>query len=414
MADASWDLQLRVAERRSNRAVLRIARIGPRRPGSGAALWYRFEGEPLPPALDLLDAFVLAFLFEAMRRGRNLRVHGPVSGRLLANLRELQEIWCRWRPRDLTAIEIIPDRIVDRVTPEASGAIACVSGGVDSLATLQRHRGGGQGPLKAGLLAAGFDIPLGDAAGFRRAEAGVRAVLDSAGLPLATVATNWRDVACGDWELEHGAALAACLTQFAGRHGCGLIAADLPVDIPHPPWGNNPVTTPLLSGAMAIVHDGAGLTRPDKVALLAGWPAALRHLRVCWEGPARDGNCGHCEKCMRTQLSFLAVGQPIPPAFPHPFTRAQLLRLAMPRLAVLRAYRQILAAAERRGIDAPWMGLLRLVLWRNLLTLPLQPALGAARRRLRRIGWLRTLVRRRRSGARQVGPAFPTTAEGRH
>ncbi|MFO1056112.1 MAG: hypothetical protein U1E53_04010 [Dongiaceae bacterium] len=399
-----------MAERRSPGRVLRLARLGPRRSADGVRLWYRFAGEPLPPRLDLLDGFVLAFLFAAMRRGRDLRVRGPVSRALLANLRELQEVWCRWRPDALVPVEILPDRVVD-APPAAAGGIACVSGGVDSLATLQRHRAGGLRPLRAGLLVAGFDIPLADAAGFRRAEHGVRAVLDSIGLPLATVATNWRDVACGDWELEHGAALAACLAQFAGLAACGLIAADLPVDLPHPPWGNNPVTTPLLSGALAIVHDGAGLTRPDKAALIAGWPAALRHLRVCWQGEARDGNCGRCEKCIRTQLSFLAIGRPIPPAFPHPFAPADLLRLAMPRMAVLLAYRQLLATAERHGVEADWTRTLRWVLRRNLVTLPLQPALGAARRRLRRVGWLKALHDRRRAGHRLA--ALPSAAAGR-
>jgi hypothetical protein len=409
MPALSSALQLRVAERRSAGAVLRIARLGPRRSAGGAALWYRFAGEPLPPPLGLLDGFVLAFLFEAMRGGRDLRVRGAVSRALLANLRELQEVWCRWRPDALVPVEILPDAIVDP-SPAPAGAIACVSGGVDSLATLQRHRSGTLRPLRAGLLVAGFDIPLADTAGFRRAERDVRAILDSIGLPLATVATNWRDVACGDWELEHGAALAACAAQFAGLAECGLIAADLPVDLPHPPWGNNPVTTPLLSGALAIVHDGAGLSRPDKVALLGGWPAALGHLRVCWEGRARDGNCGRCEKCIRTQLSFLAVGRPIPPAFPRPFTSADLLRLAMPRMAVLLAYRQILATAQRHGVEAGWTRLLRWVLRRNLVTLPLQPALGAARRRLRRVGWLRALHHRRRRAARPA--ALPTAAQG--
>jgi hypothetical protein len=411
MPALSSALQLRVVERRAGGSVLRVARLGSRRSADRAALWYRFAGDPLPPALDLLDAFVLAFLFAAMRQGRGLRVHGPVSRALLANLSELQEIWCRWRPGALAVVDIEPDRVVDDV-PAAAGAIACVSGGVDSLAMLQRHRTGGLRRLRAGLLIAGFDIPLADAVGFRRAEAGVRAMLESVGLPLATVATNWRDVACGDWELEHGAALASCVAQFAGLADCGLIAADLPVDIAHPPWGNNPATTPLLSGAVAIVHDGAGLNRPDKVALIAGWPAAMRHLRVCWEGPAREGNCGHCEKCIRTQLSFLAVGCRIPPAFSRRFTTAELLGVSMPRLALLRAYRQILAAAERHRVEASWTRLLRLVLWRNLLTLPLQPALGAARRRLRRVGWLRAL-RRRRPGARRMAAALPTAAGGR-
>ena len=37
-------------------------------------------------------------------------------------------------------------------------------------------------------------------------------------------------------------------------------------------------------------------------------PLAHRYMRVCWRHTHQDLNCGACEKCLRTQLEFLAAG----------------------------------------------------------------------------------------------------------
>jgi hypothetical protein len=71
--------------------------------------------------------------------------------------------------------------------------------------------------------------------------------------------------------------------------------------------------------AMRIVHDGAGYSRTEKVALLATNDAAAKVLKVCWEGKDASRNCGACEKCIRTQANFLAVGVPHAPCFDKPF-----------------------------------------------------------------------------------------------
>jgi hypothetical protein len=45
-----------------------------------------------------------------------------------------------------------------------------------------------------------------------------------------------------------------------------------------------------------------------KTEKVAGWPAALECLRVCWKNPDSAYNCGKCPKCLRTMVTLRLVG----------------------------------------------------------------------------------------------------------
>ena len=67
--------------------------------------------------------------------------------------------------------------------------------------------------------------------------------------------------------------------------------------------------------------DGAVCNRTEKVAWLSQHAEECTdNLRVCWQGPELDRNCGFCEKCIRTKLNFWASGNAIPAAFPGTLT----------------------------------------------------------------------------------------------
>jgi hypothetical protein len=51
-----------------------------------------------------------------------------------------------------------------------------------------------------------------------------------------------------------------------------------------------------------VTHLGAELRRNHKLEALLDEPLVQRHLRVCWENRAPTGNCGECEKCVRTMV----------------------------------------------------------------------------------------------------------------
>ena len=59
--------------------------------------------------------------------------------------------------------------------------------------------------------------------------------------------------------------------------------------------------------ATTINHDAAELGKLGRAAIVSTDPIAMRHLKVCWavDGP---GNCGRCEKCLRTMTCLQIAG----------------------------------------------------------------------------------------------------------
>jgi hypothetical protein len=99
-----------------------------------------------------------------------------------------------------------------------------------------------------------------------------------------------------------------------------------------------------------IEFTGGGYSRTDKAKAVASNPVVLSNLRVCFQNPAHGHNCGHCEKCIRTKLNFIAAGIGAVPCLGDVPTRAEVDRLVIDKPAVLSLYRDILD----RGGD--WRG----------------------------------------------------------
>ncbi|MCB0970140.1 MAG: hypothetical protein KDA97_01290 [Acidimicrobiales bacterium] len=279
-------------------------------------LWWEVTSGPAPPVPQQLEAVAIALVARAMSYRQDLHVAGPVSATLLANLAEFVDAWCAWRPDLFGPVAISADDEVDDLgapRPLAHRAVAAFSGGLDSTWTLAAHRRGLLGhrsrTVVGAVLVQGFDVGLGEHEAFERARASAAAITGELGVPLTAVRTNWKEVAATDWEMTFGTATAAILHLFADRAGTAIMAADNSYARLTLPWGSNPITSPLLtSGRMALTWSGAGRTRTDKARLVAELPAARRHLRVCWQGPDHGGNCGRCEKCVRTKLNLLTAG----------------------------------------------------------------------------------------------------------
>jgi hypothetical protein len=119
--------------------------------------------------------------------------------------------------------------------------------------------------------------------------------------------------------------------------------------------GSHPALDGLFSSQrIAIIHDGGRFSRLEKVRDLANWPAALEALRVC---PARledGGNCGKCEKCLRTRLELLAAGIEQTSALGPSLTPVELWEEAVPAPTSHRAimYEDLLPALQARGLTA--------------------------------------------------------------
>ena len=297
----------------------------------------------------------------AMRHARQLRIHGPVSPSLLRNLEDVQAAWSEWDPKGYRRVDIRADTEAEEEGAEAAPAALTFSGGLDSSFSAWRHTRGAdlraRVPIGAAVMVHGFDIPLAEGEVFARASARAARLVRSLGLDLVVVATNAREIV-EDWESTHGAALASCLHFLRRGFSRGMVASSHTYGTLRVPWGSNPITDPLLSTeAFPVSYDGAAFSRREKARAVAGWPEAMTLLRVCWEGPEKDRNCGVCVRCVGTALCFAVEGVPVPPCLGvgslegalRGLRRRQLSRPAAARLGELRD------SARASGIDASWV-----------------------------------------------------------
>ncbi|WP_395684860.1 hypothetical protein [Aestuariivirga sp.] len=324
--------------------------------------FFEFAGQSRLPEPRVLDGFMLCFLLFAMQYARRYIVRGPLSARCMRNSRILQEAWHNWLPDTFRIVEIIPDTIIHErefAAPQTSRAIAAFSGGVDATFLALRHGRRELGPssynLDTVVSVHGFDVPIGDQAVFSGILRRTDPLLAELGLERRVIRTNVRSPGLQHWEAAFGAHIACALHQFSHEFDYGLIGSGSPYDSMITPWGSTPATDYLLSGDdLEIVHEGAGYSRTEKIRHLATSPAATSGLNVCWEGLTSSGNCGSCEKCIRTRLNFLAAGIAEPDCFKGALdlNAVRTMRLTRPALKELH---RISEYARRNGVEAPWL-----------------------------------------------------------
>src|SRR6476619_3279522 len=185
--------------------------------------------------------------------------------------------------------------------------------------------------VEAAVLVQGFDMPLDNAAAVDVARTHVKSILDSYGVLLNIVRTNWQKPFSVKWGMTHVLGIAAILHQFHRAFGKGVIADDVAYDSQVTPWSSNAITNQMLGcGAFSIRTAGAAWGRTEKAATVAANPAVQQHLRVCYERPELGENCGECEKCLRTKLNFSANGIRLVPTLGRPIT-VEDVRLMIPR-----------------------------------------------------------------------------------
>ena len=344
----------------------RLAEAG----GRVRRLWFRFPADWAPQLTRHADPFVRATLVHAMGRFSAVRVHGTVSAGLAANLADFQKAFAVFQHLPpAPPVEVLAEHAGASHSARDSAGLTAFSGGVDSCFSVFRHTmlspAAPKRPLRAALLMHGFDIPLRDTAAFARSAAHCSELAREAGLELITGSTNLREFP-EPWERTFATAVAASLSFFEPAFPFGLVPSFhdyAHTDLGH---GSNPLTDPMLSSlSFQVVHDGAGFGRIDKLRALAGWPAALRHLRVCWQGEQLDRNCCRCEKCIRTILMLRLCGIDRCTAFPLPVGPAEIRRMTIRNQSGFDELSYLLAEARRAGLDEPWMPALAGAIRRN-------------------------------------------------
>lgn len=318
-------------------------------------------GSDLNAPLDLVDCYLPALCMLAMAEGLDVRIHGAASRQALANMVEFQLAWLIWHPQRFKRLaEIEVDQIVDDFPRRTARAVQAFSGGLDAIFTTWFHKMGGlpiaRLPLDLAVFVHGFDIPRNDKQAFDLAFAKGRKVLDSVGVDLIGVKTNLRGAINVGWEAFHGAAIAAVLGQFSNEYTHGLIGSSGSYRSLIIPWGSNPLTDHLMSGAkMSFVHVGSGYERSDKVRAISDWQIAADNLRVCWRNTDNSANCGKCEKCIATALAFRAWGKPIPPSLKTEITEQDIMQCIISSKNQRKRLLRLRDLAIKNQVDEPWV-----------------------------------------------------------
>lgn len=323
-------------------------------------LWFEFDSIAEIPKDEDCESYLLSMVMDAMAEGRDVIVHGSVSRELLSNLVEYQSAWNSWLPETYARVELAADELVEEQNP-VPGAVCAFSGGVDASFSVWRNSQNKNSHRSQHInlcsMVHGFDIALGDQASFGNAFSRAADALKALGIPIAPIATNYREISTTSWAYSHGAAVVGALSNFKGLAGTCLVGSTRPYDSLVVPCGSSPVIDHLLSSIdFKVIHDGASHSRTQKVAEIIEWKDGCDNLRVCWVGDRQGGNCGTCEKCLRTKLNFLANNLSVPACLPgQNITRRDVRKAKLTSEPVRVEWRQILKTAGRNDVRADWV-----------------------------------------------------------
>jgi hypothetical protein len=319
-------MRLSVSQEQRPEGTRRWLRLTDTTDGRPIEVYFDFVGESFPQP-SVLDGFVNAVIFHAMGSNQDISVAGCMTRSALLNLTAFQEAWCRWKPDVYKPVTIEPLSISDDPPRAPPKSIAAFSGGADAIFTALRHAGDPYA-LDSVLLVHGFDVPTDRPDQFGKLVERVQPLLSRLNLRPRIVRTNLAELHLQDWLDSFLAQLSCCLHSYSHEFRFGLTGGGEPYDALVLPWGQNPCTDYLLSGdGFSIVHDGAGFSRTEKIAVIAQDPVATKAIKVCWEAADLSTNCGICEKCARTMLNFKAVGVDRPSCFDGEITPEQIRRI---------------------------------------------------------------------------------------
>ena len=262
----------------------------------GELLWFDFPNHiDVEPRGEL---FIAAGLLEAMISNLPMKIDDdiPVSPTLLHSLKELQDIYICWN-NDLSKVEVQASNIQAPSNP-SQGVGSFYSGGVDGSYTFCKH----QQELTHLITLAGFDTITKQHQWPELVEK-QQQFLAEFNIDLIIINNNLRQFINNrkiSNNFQHGLTLAGIAITL------GLSKVYIPSSFTYTdlfPWGSHPSIDPLWSiEARTIIHDGAELSRSDKIRFIGRNQFVLDNLQVCWKNIAN--NCGTCSKCLRTRAAL--------------------------------------------------------------------------------------------------------------
>jgi len=223
----------------------------------------------------------------------------------IRNLSKIQDIYKSWHP-SFNTVEIEFDNSKSNNKSLKNERIGCFfTAGVDSFYTFLKNKT----EITDIIFVHGYDIGLKNKKLRARVSEKLIEIAAKFEKNIIQIETNYRgfiDLYVPWGELGHGTALVTI----------GHLLSDTfdKIYIPSSytyaellPWGSHPILDPLWSSdGLQFVHHGCEATRVNKVKFISNEDIALKSLRVCWENPNSEYNCGRCEKCLRTMINLRA------------------------------------------------------------------------------------------------------------
>ena len=283
-------------------------------------LWYEFPEAYQDWLYMGMEPYVLAMHQFAMACGEDIAIDGPLSERLVYNLREYQTIFRTWYPEFFKPIQIQHAGMHSQLPQSAGRAATSFSGGVDSFFTLfQQHRD--REPLPGYQVSDGFKIFFNmaryDRTAFDHRVATLTPALADLDFNLIPANTNTRRFLAGDTVSDKFFFLNktfVCELTSVGMLLSGEIGRYLIASGHHfsesGPSGSDLITDPMLTSEWyETIHYGGTSTRWEKIEAIADEPIVQNFVSVCLDKPDQNISCGVGSKCLRTITSLDLLGK---------------------------------------------------------------------------------------------------------
>jgi len=225
------------------------------------------------------------------------------DARFLQGLRQATEMLGGWLGHPAVRVRL-PTNVAPPTTRARTGAGTGLffSGGVDSFYALHRRD-----DVTHLAHIVGFDIPITRQDLWQARVTAFRELsrrVDRRAIVVFTNLRTLRRLRRPPWTFYHGAVLAG-IGHLLGNEAQTWVMSATYQRSNLAPWGSHPDLDPLWSSQeVHFQHEGDDIWRADKLLAMRNRPEVHEFLQVCWKSPDSQGNCGRCEKCVRTRLIY--------------------------------------------------------------------------------------------------------------
>lgn len=280
--------------------------------GRGTTLWFGLEPDQAHYlCAERSDAFVMALLPMAMRRGSDIHFQTPMSRRLRYQLENYLV------PTLAGAGDLYhPIRLHGPVTDEPvknEGAVGTgFTGGVDSLYTIMTHGADSDYPVThLAVFNAAFFGETKRLETFRRVCRETRKFAEEMQLNTVFLDNNLADALPERMLDVYSFRNIACAMALQGLFSQYLLSSGgdvsrFQLDLRESSRYDMLTISCAQTDSLAIHWSGSPVKRFRKLEELADWEPAQRWLHSCMRAPLGASNCGNCLKCVRDLCSLYA------------------------------------------------------------------------------------------------------------